>query len=71
MSNYPTLTVIQISDHYLTMSRFFSIEQVSHAMELAATGAELVVLPQAFMVHMPHAPSHDIVRFRSSKRYRE
>ena len=47
------------------------IEQVSHAMELAATGAEFVVLPQAFAVHMPHAPSGDIVRFRGSKRYRE
>ena len=46
-------------------------EQVSHAMELAAMGAEFIVLPQAFAVHMPHAPSGDIVHFRSSKRYRE
>ena len=53
------------------MSRSFSFDQVSHAMELAATGAELVVLPQAFVVHLPHAPSHDIVRFRSSRMYRE
>ena len=40
-------------------------------MEMAATGAEFVVLPQAFAVHMPHAPSGDIVRYRSSKKYRE
>ena len=31
---------------------------------------EFVVLPNAFMIHMPHAPSFDIVKFRSSSLYR-
>lgn len=31
---------------------------------------ELMVLPNAFMVHMPHAPSFDISKFRSSAAYR-
>lgn len=29
-----------------------------------------MVLPNAFMVHMPHAPSFDISKFRSSSGYR-
>ncbi len=45
--------------------------QVSHTMELAAAGTQFVVLTNAFVVHMPHAPSIDIARFRSSKTYRE
>lgn len=31
---------------------------------------ELMVLPNAFMIHMPHAPSFDISKFRSSSGYR-
>lgn len=31
---------------------------------------EFVVLPNAFMIHMPHAPSFDITKFRSNKQYR-
>lgn len=34
-------------------------------------GYELVVLPNAFIIHMPHAPSFDISKFRSSENYRE
>ena len=47
------------------------LTQASHAAEMAATGAEFVVLPHAFAVHLPHAPSIDIVRFRKSRNYRE
>ena len=31
---------------------------------------EFVVLPSAFVVHMPHSPSFDIFKFRSSSLYR-
>lgn len=31
---------------------------------------DLIVLPNAFMIHMPHAPSFDISKFRSSSSYR-
>lgn len=31
---------------------------------------EFVVLPNAYMIHMPHAPSFDITEFRSNKQYR-
>lgn len=31
---------------------------------------DLMVLPNAFMIHMPHAPSFDISKFRSSASYR-
>uniref|UniRef100_A0A3B4ADZ1 LARGE xylosyl- and glucuronyltransferase 1 n=1 Tax=Periophthalmus magnuspinnatus TaxID=409849 RepID=A0A3B4ADZ1_9GOBI len=31
---------------------------------------EFVVLPNAYMIHMPHAPSFDITKFRSNKLYR-
>lgn len=31
---------------------------------------DLMVLPNAFMIHMPHAPSFDISKFRSSSSYR-
>lgn len=31
---------------------------------------EFLVLPEAFSIHLPHAPSLDISRFRSSPTYR-
>lgn len=31
---------------------------------------EFIVLPNAYMIHMPHAPSFDITKFRSNKQYR-
>ncbi|XP_072278145.1 xylosyl- and glucuronyltransferase LARGE2 [Pyxicephalus adspersus] len=49
----------------------FGWNKVSHIMELDAKGFELVVLPNAFIIHMPHAPSFDISKFRSSAHYRE
>ena len=32
---------------------------------------ELIVLPDAFIIHMPHAPSIDIAKFRSKPQYRK
>ncbi|CAL1265883.1 unnamed protein product [Larinioides sclopetarius] len=49
----------------------FGWNKVSHIMELYAQGYEFVVLPNAFIVHMPHAPSFDIAKFRSSSQYRK
>uniref|UniRef100_A0A8C7KLQ0 LARGE xylosyl- and glucuronyltransferase 1 n=1 Tax=Oncorhynchus kisutch TaxID=8019 RepID=A0A8C7KLQ0_ONCKI len=37
---------------------------------LDAQEYEFVVLPNAYMIHMPHAPSFDITKFRSNKQYR-
>lgn len=53
-------------------SRFmgFGWNKVSHIMELEAQGYEFMVLPNAFIIHKPHAPSYDIIRFRSSPTYR-
>ena len=54
-------------------SRFvgFGWNKVSHIMELHHAGYEFVVLPDAFIIHMPHSPSMDISNFRSSARYRD
>lgn len=32
---------------------------------------ELLVLPEAFTIHLPHTPSLDITRFRSNPTYRD
>uniref|UniRef100_W5UAQ4 Glycosyltransferase-like protein LARGE2 n=1 Tax=Ictalurus punctatus TaxID=7998 RepID=W5UAQ4_ICTPU len=48
----------------------FGWNKVSHIMELDALEYDLMVLPNAFMIHMPHAPSFDISKFRSSPSYR-
>jgi glycosyltransferase-like protein LARGE len=49
----------------------FGWNKVSHIMQLFAKGYEFIVLPNAFIIHMPHAPSFDIERFRSSSNYRK
>ena len=49
----------------------FGWNKVSHVMELHAQGYAFHVLPNAFVVHMPHAPSLDIARFRTSDPYRK
>lgn len=49
----------------------FGWNKVAHIMELEAKGTEFWVLPDAFIVHMPHAPSFDIAKFRSSAVYRK
>ena len=48
----------------------FGWNKVSYTMELVARGFQFWVLPQVFVIHMPHAPSLDIAKFRSSKTYR-
>ncbi|XP_063072899.1 xylosyl- and glucuronyltransferase LARGE1-like [Engraulis encrasicolus] len=48
----------------------FGWNKVSHIMELDAQEYEFVVLPNAYMIHMPHAPSFDITKFRSNEQYR-
>ena len=49
----------------------FGWNKVSHTMELYAQGYEFIVLPDAFIIHSPHAPSVDITRYRTSHTYRE
>ncbi|XP_053416367.1 xylosyl- and glucuronyltransferase LARGE2 isoform X2 [Nycticebus coucang] len=49
----------------------FGWNKVAHIMELDAQEYELLVLPEAFAIHLPHAPSLDISRFRSSPTYRD
>ncbi|XP_048215482.1 xylosyl- and glucuronyltransferase LARGE2 isoform X2 [Perognathus longimembris pacificus] len=48
----------------------FGWNKVAHIMELDAQEYELLVLPEAFTIHLPHAPSLDLSRFRSSSDYR-
>lgn len=49
----------------------FGWNKVSHVMELNYAGYEFVVLPDAFIIHMPHSPSLDITNFRSNTLYRD
>ena len=49
----------------------FGWNKVSHITELHHAGYEFVVLPEAFVIHMPHSPSLDISNFRSSSLYRD
>ncbi|KAL8169636.1 UNVERIFIED_CONTAM: LARGE xylosyl- and glucuronyltransferase 2 [Gekko kuhli] len=49
----------------------FGWNKVSHVMELDAQEYEFLVLPNAFIIHMPHAPSFDISKFRLSSSYRD
>ncbi|XP_031229445.1 LARGE xylosyl- and glucuronyltransferase 2 isoform X4 [Mastomys coucha] len=48
----------------------FGWNKVAHIIELDAQEYEFLVLPEAFSIHLPHAPSLDISRFRSSSTYR-
>lgn len=47
-----------------------SSPQVSQIMALAAVGFRFRVVPDAYVVHLPHAPSADIHRYRSDGDYR-
>ncbi|XP_037378290.1 xylosyl- and glucuronyltransferase LARGE2 [Talpa occidentalis] len=49
----------------------FGWNKVAHIVELDAQEYELLVLPEAFTIHLPHTPSLDISRFRSSPTYRD
>nr|XP_045370549.1 LARGE xylosyl- and glucuronyltransferase 1 [Camelus bactrianus] len=48
----------------------FGWNKVAHIMDAGAQEYEFIVLPNAYMIHMPHAPSFDITKFRSNKQYR-
>ncbi|XP_030845045.1 LARGE xylosyl- and glucuronyltransferase 1-like [Strongylocentrotus purpuratus] len=48
----------------------FGWNKVSHVMTLDAQSYDFIVLPNAFIIHMPHTPSFDIAKFRSSQQYR-
>lgn len=67
---YVVLPREQVPDYDL---RFvgFGWNKVSHIIELDAQDTEFVVLPNVFIVHMPHAPSLDIAKYRSSDQYRK
>ncbi len=67
----PYIVVSRYVTRYDTRFVGFGWNKVSHVMELDAQGYEFVVLPDAFSIHMPHAPSQDIAGFRSNKRYRD
>ena len=49
----------------------FGWNKVSHIMQLDAEGYQFIVLPDAFTIHYPHAPSVDISHFRANSHYRE
>ncbi|ELK16072.1 Glycosyltransferase-like protein LARGE2 [Pteropus alecto] len=49
----------------------FGWNKVAHIVELDAQEYELLVLPEAFTIHLPHTPSPDISRFRSRPTYRD
>lgn len=66
----PYIVVRASVPQYDTRFVGFGWNKVSHIMELESLGFQWVVLPNAFMVHMPHAPSFDIAKFRGSSQYR-
>ncbi|KAG8224788.1 hypothetical protein J437_LFUL002233 [Ladona fulva] len=67
----PYIVVKKDIPEYDTRFVGFGWNKVSHIMELEARGYEFWVLPNAFIIHMPHAPSFDIAKFRSSSQYRK
>ncbi|XP_006896830.1 PREDICTED: glycosyltransferase-like protein LARGE2 [Elephantulus edwardii] len=67
----PYVVVPRNCPHYDTRFVGFGWNKVAHIVELDAQEYEFLVLPEAFMIHMPHAPSLDISRFRSSSAYRD
>ncbi|PIK41698.1 putative glycosyltransferase-like protein LARGE1-like [Apostichopus japonicus] len=66
----PYIVIRKDCPHYDTRFVGFGWNKVSHIMEVDAQGYEFVVLPNAFIIHMPHTPSFDIAKFRSSENYR-
>lgn len=66
----PYIVVKSDVTEYDTRFMGFGWNKVSHIMELQAQDYNFVVLPNAFVIHKPHAPSYDINKFRSSPVYR-
>lgn len=48
----------------------FGWNKASYIMQLDAAGYQMFVLPNAFVLHMPHPPSIEVLRYRSSPLYR-
>lgn len=48
----------------------FGWNKVEHIMQLAASGYEFYVLPEAFVIHKFHSASFDIMKHRESVKYR-
>ncbi|XP_060032494.1 xylosyl- and glucuronyltransferase LARGE2 isoform X2 [Erinaceus europaeus] len=67
----PYVVVPRDCPHYDPRFMGFGWNKVAHIVELDAQQYELLVLPEAFIVHLPHTPSLDISRFRSSPAYRD
>ncbi|XP_046432242.1 LARGE xylosyl- and glucuronyltransferase 2-like isoform X2 [Neodiprion fabricii] len=66
----PYVVVPSSAPSYDTRFVGFGWNKVSHIAHLAAMGYRFVVLPDAFVIHRPHAPSFDIVKFRQDSLYR-
>ncbi|XP_063366135.1 xylosyl- and glucuronyltransferase LARGE2s-like [Cydia amplana] len=66
----PYIVVHRSVPKYDTRFSGFGWNKVSHSVELRALGYKVVVLPGAFVVHTPHAPSPAITAFRTNKEYR-
>lgn len=49
----------------------FGWNKVSHIMELHALKYDFVVSWKTFIIHMPHAPSSDITKYRNNFQYRQ
>nr|VZI51921.1 unnamed protein product [Spirometra erinaceieuropaei] len=48
----------------------FGWNKVAYTMLLDALGYRFVVLPEVFVIHLPHSPSMDVYRFRNSPFFR-
>ncbi|TPP59430.1 Glycosyltransferase LARGE1 [Fasciola gigantica] len=48
----------------------FGWNKASYIMKLDAAGYQMYVLPDAFVLHLPHPPSVEVLRYRSSSLYR-
>ncbi|XP_026751626.1 xylosyl- and glucuronyltransferase LARGE2s-like [Galleria mellonella] len=66
----PYLVVHRTVPKYDTRFSGFGWNKVSHSVSLRALRYRPVVLPGAFVVHTPHAPSRDITAFRADPHYR-
>lgn len=67
----PYVVVRRDVQRYDTRFVGFGWNKVSHIMQLHAQKYRFIVLPNAFIIHMPHAPSFDIAKYRSSGSYRK
>jgi glycosyltransferase-like protein LARGE len=67
----PYITVHRNVSRYDENFIGFGWNKVSHIIELYAQEYEFIVLPDAFIVHTPHASSIDINRYRTSHDYRK